>query len=276
MDATMLASSVLSGVVSVPMDFYLGLERTFQDLNLSDGGRGIQSRNMHDDVRVGRAVYQAFRDRNKIAKIVNIIIDDSLQYLPEPALRKVYDKLIGNATSMTSRTATQLTLSSYLGSKVISGVMLSFISRVPLRGLTGGLTGGVIAQGVISRACEASRRLQIQNPGLCENCGLTTTTCSISCSKNPCKTSSKWVKCYVKTPQPPENLLMLSKLIRLLRKLIAEVSGGLVLMAMVVGIFLAATLNEGAMRIIAPLLVLVVGLVVYGLTWLIAEKPDRR
>ena len=79
MDATMLASSVLSGVVSVPMDFYLGLERTFQDLNLSDGGRGIQSRNMHDDVRVGRAVYQAFRDRNKIAKIVNIIIDDSLQ-----------------------------------------------------------------------------------------------------------------------------------------------------------------------------------------------------
>lgn len=69
---------------------------------------------------------------------------------------------------------------------------------------------------------------------------------------------------------------MLSKLIRLLRKLIAEVSGGLVLMAMVVGIFLVATLNEGAMRIIAPLLVLVVGLVVYGLTWLIAEKPDRR
>lgn len=69
---------------------------------------------------------------------------------------------------------------------------------------------------------------------------------------------------------------MLSKLIRLLRKLIAEVSGGLVLMAMVVGIFLAATLNEGAMRIIAPLLVLVVGLAVYGLTWLIAEKPDRR
>ncbi|THB85645.1 hypothetical protein E1N66_03915 [Pantoea allii] len=69
---------------------------------------------------------------------------------------------------------------------------------------------------------------------------------------------------------------MLSKFIRLLRKLIAEVSGGLVLMAMVVGIFLAATLNEGAMRIIVPLLVLVAGLVVYGLTWLIAEKSDRR
>lgn len=69
---------------------------------------------------------------------------------------------------------------------------------------------------------------------------------------------------------------MLSKIIRLLRELIAEVSGGLVLMAMVVGIFLAATLNEGAMRIIAPLLVFVAGIVVYGLTCLIADKPDRR
>ncbi|TKK18201.1 hypothetical protein PagCFBP13532_04665 [Pantoea agglomerans] len=68
---------------------------------------------------------------------------------------------------------------------------------------------------------------------------------------------------------------MLSKTIRLLRKLIAEVSGGFVLMAMVVGIFLAATLNEGAMRIIGPLLILIVGLVVYGLTYLIADKTDR-
>lgn len=68
---------------------------------------------------------------------------------------------------------------------------------------------------------------------------------------------------------------MLSKTIKLLRKLIAEVSGGFVLMAMVVGIFLAATLNEGAMRIIGPLLILIVGLIVYGLTYLIADKTDR-
>lgn len=66
----MLANSIVSGVVSVPMDFYLGLERTFQDLNFSDGGRRIQSRNMQDDIRVGRAVYRAFKDRNEITKIL--------------------------------------------------------------------------------------------------------------------------------------------------------------------------------------------------------------
>lgn len=209
---------------------------------------------------------------NKIAKIVNIIIDDSLQYLPEPALRKVYDKLIGNATSITSRTATQLTLSSYLGSKVISGVMLSFISRVALRGLT----GGVIAQGVISRACEAYRRLQMQNPELWRKLRVNDYDMLYFMFEEPLQNFIRMGEMLRKTPRPPENLLMLSKIIRLLRKLIAELSGGLVLMAMVVGIFLAATLNEGAMRIIAPLLVLVAGLVVYGLTHLIAEKPDRR
>lgn len=166
MNATMLAKSIMSGVVSVPMDFYLGLERTFQDLNLSDGGRRVQYRNMHDDIRVGRAISNVFRNRNEITKIAKIIIDDSLKNLPEPVLQKVYDKLIGGATSMSSRTTTQFALSSYLGSKVVSGVMLSFISRIALRGLTGTMTGGMVAQGVVSRACEASRRLQMQNPQL--------------------------------------------------------------------------------------------------------------
>lgn len=166
MDATMLARSIMSGIVSVPMDFYLGLERTFQDLNLSDGGRRIQSRNMQDDIRVGRAVSQVFRDRNEIVRIAKIIIDDSLKNLPEPALKKMYVKLTGGAASMTSRTTTQLALSSWLGSKVVGGMMLSFISRITLRGVTGVMTGGVVAQGVISRACEASRRLQLQNPPL--------------------------------------------------------------------------------------------------------------
>jgi len=94
--------------------------------------------------------------------------------------------------------------------------------------------------------------------------------------KSSFKTLSKWVKRCAKIPQPHRSSSMLSKIIRLVRKLIAEVSGGLVLMAVVIGVFLAATLNEGAMRIIAPLLVLIAGLVVYGLTYLIASKADRR
>lgn len=166
MNGNMLARSIMSGIISVPMDFYLGLERTFQDLNLSDDGRRTQYRNMQDDIRVGRVISRVFKNRNEITNIAKIIIEDSLKNLPEPALKQVYEKLTGGAASMTSRTTTQLALSSYLGSKVVSGVMLSFISRIALRGLTGTMTGGIVAQGVISRACEASRRLARENPDL--------------------------------------------------------------------------------------------------------------
>lgn len=68
---------------------------------------------------------------------------------------------------------------------------------------------------------------------------------------------------------------MLSKIIRILRKMTAEISGGLVLMVMVVCLFLAATLTEGVMRFIGPLLVLIAGYGVYALTYLIADKSDR-
>lgn len=49
MDAGMSARAVISGIVSVPTDFYYGLERTMQDLNLSDGRRRTQQRNLNDE-----------------------------------------------------------------------------------------------------------------------------------------------------------------------------------------------------------------------------------
>jgi len=166
MNGTMLAQSVMSGVLSVPVDFYLGIERTFQDLNLSDGGHRVQRRNMNDDARVVRVIGRVFRNRHELAKTAQIIIDDALKNLPEPALNKLYEKLTGAAASVGSRTITQLALSSFLGTRVISGVMLSMMSRLAMRSLTGMMTGGIVAQGVVSRACQASRDLALSNPEL--------------------------------------------------------------------------------------------------------------
>lgn len=52
MDAKALAQAIASGLISVPVDFYLGVERTLQDLNLADGGVRVQRRNFNDDQRV--------------------------------------------------------------------------------------------------------------------------------------------------------------------------------------------------------------------------------
>ena len=120
MDAKALAQAIASGLISVPVDFYLGVERTLQDLNLADGGVRVQRRNFNDDQRVYWALRNLYRDRSTLSKIAKTIINDALSYLPEPALRKIHDTLVGGATTLDSRFTLQLAISSYLGSKVVA------------------------------------------------------------------------------------------------------------------------------------------------------------
>lgn len=166
MDVSLIANAVVKGVVSLPTDFYLGLERTFQDLNLSDGGYRIQRRNFNDDRRLILAIRSLIRDRNTIVQVAKIIINNVLSHLPEPALKKIHDALITIATTVSSRTALQVSVSTYLGTKVLNGMMTTLVTRLAMRGLTGIMLGGIVTQGVIARACEASRRLSLENPQL--------------------------------------------------------------------------------------------------------------
>ena len=68
---------------------------------------------------------------------------------------------------------------------------------------------------------------------------------------------------------------MQSNIFRLIRKVISELSGAFIISAVVIGIFIAIFANEGIMRLIAPLLVFIAGLVLYWLAWMIASKEDR-
>jgi len=67
-----------------------------------------------------------------------------------------------------------------------------------------------------------------------------------------------------------------SKIFRLIRKVISELSGAVIISAVVIGVFIAIFANEGIMRIIAPLLVFIAGLVLYWLAWMISSKDDRK
>lgn len=68
---------------------------------------------------------------------------------------------------------------------------------------------------------------------------------------------------------------MKSKIFRLIRKVLSEISGALVISALVIAIFIAIFANEGIMRIVAPVIVFAVGLLLYCLSSLIADKKDR-
>ncbi|WP_199776386.1 hypothetical protein [Serratia sp. MYb239] len=166
MDAKMTAQAIASGLISIPMDIYLGIERTLQDLALADGRTAVQRRNMNDDLRVMRAVGKLFRDRNTIKKVAEIIINDVLDHLPQPVLQKIHDALVGGAITFTSRSALQIAISTYLGSKILAGMAVPIMTKLAVRGTTGIALGGIVTQGLISRACSASRRLQHENPSL--------------------------------------------------------------------------------------------------------------
>lgn len=51
MDSSRFIKAMVEGIKSIPIDLYFGVERTFQYLNISDGGRYYQQRNMSDDKR---------------------------------------------------------------------------------------------------------------------------------------------------------------------------------------------------------------------------------
>lgn len=69
---------------------------------------------------------------------------------------------------------------------------------------------------------------------------------------------------------------MLSKIFRIIRRVIAEVSGALVLSVAVLGMFMTGFLSEGVMRVVWPTIIFIAALALYGLTWLISDKKDRK
>lgn len=69
---------------------------------------------------------------------------------------------------------------------------------------------------------------------------------------------------------------MLSKIFRVIRKVIAEVSGALVISVGVLGMFMTGFLSEGIMRVVWPAVIFIAALAIYGLTWFISDKKDRK
>ncbi|WP_145561867.1 hypothetical protein [Yersinia aldovae] len=166
MDTSRFIKAMAEGIKSIPMDLYLGVERTFQDLNLSDGGRYYQQRNMSDDKRFLNAFSNLVRDRFIIAKIADIIINDTLSRLPDETIQQLHQELIYGATGKITRMAAQTMISGYISGRVVSGLAASSVVTLSFRLGTTAMVSIVMLQGIASRASEASRTLARANPSL--------------------------------------------------------------------------------------------------------------
>lgn len=166
MDAYGVGKAIFDGVISIPGDAWAGLERTFQDLNMSSGGRYYQRRNLDDDARFGRALRKLVSNPRTMWDIATIIINDCFDKLPAPIIQKIYENLATGGSKLASRQTTQFFVVGYITKKVITDAVVSVAISRMTRIAIGTIAGALIVQGMIARAAEASRRLLNENSGL--------------------------------------------------------------------------------------------------------------
>lgn len=166
MDAKSLAISIVDGVSSIPLDIYLGIERTIQDIGAGDGRKNTQRRNFNDNSRMLKAIGKVYRDRNEIRKIIDIIINDALVKLPDETLSKIINKVMGKGVELGTRQAAIFLLSGYFSAKIVQGKLGNIFIKIIFRFYTGIILSGVVAQGVLARAADSSRKLRHKNPAL--------------------------------------------------------------------------------------------------------------
>ncbi|BEO77140.1 MULTISPECIES: hypothetical protein [Serratia] len=161
-----LAKSVFDGVVTIPADFYFGLERSFEDLNLTAGGFLYQSRNRAEDDRLLKGLAQIVKKPNVLFDMVRFIVDDVLSKLPEPVVKKVFEGVTLSGSTYISKTQAQAIVSFAIANRVIRGASVSSFVTKFARLNTIALLSTVMVQGTIARAARSSRKLLNENPKL--------------------------------------------------------------------------------------------------------------
>ncbi|WP_241640301.1 hypothetical protein [Rosenbergiella epipactidis] len=166
MDSKLLINSILEGIASLPNDIYLGIERTLQDLAILSSDQKLQQRNIDDDKRMIRALEKIHDNRNYLITMARLIIKNSLSYLPDNLVKEIAGRCIVTSASLLSRQAILLVLSEQIAHSLLKGIVTGALTRLTVRLGVGSLTGGILIQGLLSRAAESSRNLKVKHPKL--------------------------------------------------------------------------------------------------------------
>ncbi|UJD79850.1 hypothetical protein [Serratia rubidaea] len=165
MQASELAKAVYEGVITIPVDFYFGLERTLEDLNLTAGGFIYQSRNRAEDDRFIKGIIQVAKNSNVLFDMVKFIVGDVIEKLPEPAVKKIAEGVSLTGYTLVSKSQAQAAIAYYIATRVVRGTLSPALIKFG-RLNTLGLISVVMIQGTVARAARSSRKLLNENPKL--------------------------------------------------------------------------------------------------------------
>lgn len=159
-----IGEAIVKGVLEIPVDLYYGGRRTMEDVGLF--GAEVRQQNAEERDRVGALIAQAVRNRQTLQRLIEVIVFDFLDKLPESTQSKLNDSLSLSGVKFTSKKAAQFTLSAYLGKKLTEKIVTRVVAKRLAKFGVGLAISAVLIQGMIERASNASQRLAKINPGL--------------------------------------------------------------------------------------------------------------
>lgn len=98
--------------------------------------------------------------------MAQLIIKNSLSYLPDTLLKEIAGRFFVTSVSLLSRQVILLVLSEKIAHSLLKGIVTGALTRLTVRLGVGSLTGGILIQGLLSRAAQSSRHLKIKHPKL--------------------------------------------------------------------------------------------------------------
>lgn len=146
------------GIVSIPMDLLYGARRTAEDLGLY--GREVQRDNFDEDIRVINLIISAFQSRDALARMVEIILTDFFDKVPDEALKKMIQKSLPIvAGQQAGRIGMKIALVNLVTRKVTEKALQKIVAKRITK-----VVNIILVQGIIEQASNASKRLQNSHP----------------------------------------------------------------------------------------------------------------
>ena len=164
-----IAEGIVSGVISIPVDLFYGVRRTAEDVGLM--GRDVRLENQAERERLVNLIGEVFRNRNILIRPVEIILDHFFDVLPDDALQRLVSAAPGIASAVAptvarsvARSQAKKQLSKLIATKIVERAITRAVAQRVAKFGVGLVVSGVLLQGTLERASNASQRLRQDHP----------------------------------------------------------------------------------------------------------------
>lgn len=159
-----IVKAAVEGVVQIPVDLYYAGRRAVEDSGAL--GEEAQRNNRAEYDRVGDLILAAVRDRRALTQMIEIIVTDFADQLPQEAQDRLQDKLALAGVKFAAKQGGKQVLAAGIAEFIAAQVVTKFVTKRVVKVGVGLAISGALLYGMVERASNASLRLKRINPRL--------------------------------------------------------------------------------------------------------------